>query len=146
MTLLWTTRPVRADDAAIISRHRYFNASTKEDVVAYERWVATRIERGIYTGILAELDGSVIAGAGAVILDWGPTRGEPTGLRARIVNAFTEPDWRRRGIARSLVQDVMRRCQKRDVQTFSLAATDDSAGLYRTLGFQPYAQEMILRP
>ena len=70
------------DDAAIIARHRYLDAGAKEDLVAYERWVATRIERGIYTGILAERDGGVIAGAGAVILDWGPTRGEPTGLRA----------------------------------------------------------------
>lgn len=146
MTSAWSTRPVRADDAATLARHRYFDAGTKEDLVAYERWVAARIERGIYTGVLAELDGGVIAGAGAVILDWGPTRGEPTGLRARIVNVYTEPDWRRRGIARGLVQVVMRRCQKRDIKTFSLATTDDSAGLYGSLGFEPYPQEMILRP
>jgi GNAT superfamily N-acetyltransferase len=146
MTITWTTRPVRADDAANIARHRYFDAGTKEDLVAYERWVATRIERGTYTGVLAEVEGSVVAGAGAVMLDWGPTRGEPTGLRARIVNVYTDPAWHRRGIARSLVQEVMRRCQKRDVKTFGLAATDESAGLYRLLGFAPYPQEMILRP
>lgn len=40
----------------------------------------------------------------------------------------------------------MRRCQKRNVQVFSLAATDDSAALYRSLGFEPYPSEMILRP
>lgn len=146
MTMLWTIRPARTDDAAIIARHRYLDAGAKEDLVAYERWVATRIERGIYTGVLAERDGGVIAGAGAVIQDWGPTRGEPTGLRARIVNVYTDPAWRRQGVARSLVQEVMRRCQKRDVQVFNLAATDDSAALYRSIGFVPYATEMILRP
>lgn len=146
MTTAWTTRPARADDAAIIARHRYFDAGTKDDLVAYERWVATRIKRSTYNGVLAELDGGVVAGAGAVMLDWGSTRGEPTGLRARIVNVYTDPAWRRRGIARSLVQEVVRRCQKRDVRTFGLAAIDESAGLYRSLGFESYPQEMILRP
>jgi ribosomal protein S18 acetylase RimI-like enzyme len=88
----------------------------------------------------------VIAGAGAVLLDWGPTRGEPSGLRGRLVNVYTDPAWRRQGVARNLVQEVMRRCQKREVQVFNLAATDDSASLYRSIGFVPYATEMILRP
>lgn len=145
MTRTWNTRPVRIEDAAIIARHRYFDAGSKDDLAAYERWVAARIERGNYTGVLAEDDHGVIAGAGAVLLDWGPTRGEPSGLRARIVNVFTDPEWRRRGIARSLVQDVMRRCQKRDVQVFGVASTADGEALYRALGFVPYPQEMILR-
>lgn len=137
---------MRVEDAAVIALHRYFDAGAKEDLAAYERWVAVRIERGTYAGVVAECDGLVMAGAGAVILDWGPTRGVSSGLRARIVNVYTEPDWRRHGIARSLVQDLIRRCQKRDVQTFSLAATADSAALYRSLGFEAYPQEMILRP
>lgn len=146
MTTPWTTRPVRIDDAATIARHRFADAGAKEDLMAYERWVAVRIERGTYGGVFAEADGAVVAGAGSVLLDWGPTRGEPTGLRARIVNVYTAPDWRRRGIARGLVQEVIRRCQKRDVQVFSLASTDDSAALYESLGFVRYPQEMILRP
>lgn len=44
MPLAWTTRPVRADDAPIIARHRYFDAGTKDDIAAYERWVAVRID------------------------------------------------------------------------------------------------------
>ena len=146
MPTIWNTRPVRVEDAAVIARHRYFDAGAKEDLAAYERWVATRIERGTYSGLLAEADGVVIAGAGAVLLDWGPTRGEPTGLRGRLVNVYTDPAWRRQGVARGLVQEVMRCCQKRDVQVFNLGATDDSAALYRSIGFVPYATEMILRP
>ena len=69
MTTKWTTRPVRAEDAGIIARHRYSDAGPKEDLNAYERWRTTRIDRGAYTGVLAELDDGVIAGAGAVVLD-----------------------------------------------------------------------------
>lgn len=86
---------------------------------------------------------SIRPGSGA---EGGPTRGEPTGLRGRIVHVYTDPAWRRQGIARSLVCEVMRRCRKRDVHVFSLAATNESAALYRSLGFVPYAKEMILRP
>jgi ribosomal protein S18 acetylase RimI-like enzyme len=146
MSTTWSTRPVRVEDAALIARHRYFCEAAKEDLAGYERWVAKRIERGVYTGVLAETELGAIAGAGCVVLDWGPTRGEPTGLRGRIVNVYTDPRWRRRGIARSLVQDVMGRCQKRGLQVFGLAATDDSADLYRSLGFDRYPREMILRP
>ncbi len=145
MPLSWTIRPVRVEDAPLIARHRYADAGTKEDLVAYERWVSARIERGTYFGVLAEIDGAVIAGAGAVLLDWGPTRGETTGLRARIVNVYTAPESRLLGIARQLVEEVIRRCQKRDVRVFSLAATDASAPLYEALGFVRYPQEMILR-
>ena len=67
-------------------------------------------------------------------------------MRARIVDVYTEPEWRRQSIARSLVQEVKRRCQKRDVQIFSLSSTDDSIGLYQSLGFVRGTQEMILRP
>lgn len=136
---------MRVEDAQLIAKHRYAEAGTKEDLVAYERWVSARIERGTYFGVLAEMEGGVVAGAGAVLLDWGPARGETTGLRARIVNVYTAPESRRRGMARKLVEEVIRRCQKRDVQVFSLAATDASAPLYEALGFVSYPQEMILR-
>lgn len=141
----WTPRPARRDDAAVIAVHRYAGAGTAQDLLAYERWVAPRIEQGGYAGVLAEVDGVVVAGAGAVMLDWGPTRGEPIGVRARIVNVFTAPAWRRRGLARSLVQALISQCQARQVQVFSLAATPDSAALYAALGFMRYPQEMILR-
>lgn len=56
--------------------------------------LAPRIEQGSYAGVLAEVDGIVVAGAGAVMLGWGPSRGEPIGVRKRIVNVVTAPAWR----------------------------------------------------
>lgn len=34
-----TIRTVRVEDAQLIAKHRYAEAGTKEDLVAYERWV-----------------------------------------------------------------------------------------------------------
>lgn len=145
MTNPWTVRAVRTGDAAIIALHRYHRGEPQTDIDAYAHWLPARIERGTYLGYVAEADGRVVGGAGAVLLDWGPTRGEASGTRARIVNVFTETDWRRQGIARTLVDRVMAMCADDGIRVFSLAASAEGAGMYRALGFVPYANEMILR-
>lgn len=145
MTKEWTLRAARAEDAPSIARHRYYRSEPDHDVHAYTAWLPMRIERGTYIGFVAEAAGHIVGGAGAVLLDWGPTRGEASGTRARIVNVFTDAQWRRRGIAKSLVDEVMATCTASGIRVFSLAASAEGAHLYRSLGFTPYADEMILR-
>lgn len=132
-------------DASCIAMHRYYRGEPAEDVEAYTTWVASRIERSTYLGYVAEVEGDIVAGAGATLLDWGPTRGDPNGLRARIVNVFTHPAWRNRGVATALVRAVMAACSDRGVATYSLASTSEGAALYGSLGFVPYPEEMIRR-
>jgi GNAT superfamily N-acetyltransferase len=141
----WTIRETRPGDAARIATHRYHRGEPQSDVDAYAQWLAPRIARGTYVGFVAELAGQPIAGAGAVLLDWGPIRGEPGGTRARLVNVFTEAAHRRQGLARALLQRVMDSCDARGIRVFNLAASSDGAPLYRVLGFVPYEGEMILR-
>ncbi|WP_200229571.1 GNAT family N-acetyltransferase [Rubrivivax gelatinosus] len=145
MTATWTARRASAGDASIIAKHRYFRDEPQQDLDAYAAWVVSRIERGTYIGFVAEAAGHVVGGAGAVLLDWGPTRGEASGTRARIVNVYTEEPWRKQGIARALVDKAMGACAEAGVRVFSLAASEDAAAMYRALGFVPYANEMILR-
>jgi GNAT superfamily N-acetyltransferase len=145
MTHSLTLRKARTDDAWTIAQHRYYRAEAREDVDAYAAWLPQRIERGTYIGCIAEYAGSVVAGAGAVLLDWGPTRGEASDTRARIVNVFTDEGWRKQGVARRLVEDVMAACSDLNIRVYSLAASADGDRMYRSLGFEPYANEMILR-
>jgi GNAT superfamily N-acetyltransferase len=143
-TQAWTIRPITGSDARVIAAHRYYRGEPQQDADAYSAWLPARIDSLAYIGFVAEASGTVIAGAGAVLLDWGPTRGNPSELRARIVNVFTQPAWRRQGIALVLVRQVMDACGSRGVNAFSLAASADGAAMYRALGFQPYAEEMVL--
>lgn len=145
MTKTWSVRAVRSDDAAIVAKHRYFQGEPQRDLDAYAAWLPSRIECGSYIGFVAKAAGRVVGGAGAVLLDWGPTRGEASGTRARIVNVFTEQPWRKQGIARTLVTRAMDACADVGVCVYSLAASPEAAGMYRALGFEPYANEMILR-
>ena len=146
MNSTWTVRQARPTDRHVVARHRYFKADDKaEDCDCYADWLHTRIGQEAYVGRLAICANEVIGGAGCVLLDWGPIRGTPSSLRARIVNVFTDPRWRRKGIARTLVSEVIGDCEQRGVRSFSLGATADAEDLYRALGFVRQESEMFLR-
>jgi GNAT superfamily N-acetyltransferase len=138
-------RPARPADANAIASHRYYRGEPAADVEAYAAWLPSRIETGTYLGFVAEATGAVVAGAGAVLLDWGPTRGDTAGVRARIVNVFVEPAWRRQGIATALMKATMAACSNAGARTLCLAASGDASAMYTALGFEPYPEEMILR-
>lgn len=142
----WSIRAVTADDAVAIALHRFDERPAPADAVAhYATWLRPRIEAGFYLGRLAVIDDRVIAGAGAVLLDWGPRRDSgAVHLLARINNVFTEPTWRRQGIAHALLRGVLGDCRARGIAYATLAATADGAALYRALGFAPKVDEMTL--
>jgi GNAT superfamily N-acetyltransferase len=139
-------RDVLAADAAVVTQHR-FEGSMEHPLErkAYESWVSARIRSGAYIGRVAEIEGRVVAGAGLVLLDWGPTRGNVGGVCGRVVAVFTEPAWRRRGLAGGLVEQVMDRAAEQGVRDFRLAASANGAMLYRGLGFRPYGAEMVFK-
>lgn len=142
----WTVRQARPTDRHAVARHRYFKADDNpENCDCYADWLQTRIGQDVYVGRLAICADEVIGGAGCVILDWGPSRGSVSPLRARIVNVFTDPRWRRRGIALTLVSQVIGDCQLRGISNFSLGATKDAEGLYRGLGFVRQETEMMFQ-
>ncbi|NEX62890.1 GNAT family N-acetyltransferase [Noviherbaspirillum sp. 17J57-3] len=112
---------------------------------AYAQWLKGAIVRGSYIGLFAESRNEVIAGAGMLLLQWGPTRGDSNPMRARIVNVWTRPDWRRNGIATDLVQNLLAQAEMIGIRTIGLASTPASEALYRSLGFESYLAEMVRR-
>ncbi|HEY8879925.1 MAG TPA: GNAT family N-acetyltransferase [Roseateles sp.] len=141
----WTLRPVQAGDAVQVAAHGCYRDEDAARRPAYAAWVGPRIEAGRYIGWLAVDGDAVLGGAGAVLLDWGPTRANPGGQMARIVNVFTVPALRGRGMARELLQAVMRQCEALGVREFNLGSTPEGRALYRSLGFEDYPAEMRRR-
>jgi GNAT superfamily N-acetyltransferase len=74
-----------------------------------------------------EIDGRIVATASLICywrkLGW-------------IGMVLTHPDFRRQGLARGLVTQVMERAGQFGVQTVKLDATDEGQGLYESLGFR----------
>lgn len=143
----WSVRPAEVKDCSIVAKHRYFDLrGTDEDRDNYCRWLIDSILGRTYLGHLAEVDNIIVAGAGLVMLDWGPTRGSPCSIRGRIVNVYCEPSMRRQGIATNLLGGLLESGRELGIANFILASTSDSKELYKSLGFQEYSAEMIFSP
>lgn len=139
-------RPVTSADALQIARHRYPDPSDVGEIGPYRLWVEGAISNDRYLGWLAESGGRVIGGAGLTLLDWGPTRGHPDPRRGRVVNVYTEPEWRRQGVALALLGRLLAEADALNLGLLSLGTSDQARSLYERLGFVPAGREMIRWP
>lgn len=138
-------RPAFPADALILAQHRYPGEADAAERPVYATWVADALERGVYAGFLAVTDGGeVVAGAGLALLEWGPSRGDSQPYRARVVNVWTHPDWRRQGLARELVTLCLQAAHGRGLTRVSLGTSEMGRALYEALGFRARGTEMEL--
>ena len=101
------------------------------------------LDNGTYLGWLAtSADGAVIGGAGVHIKPQLP-RVTHDGLRVAsgdvplVVNVYTEPLWRQRGVARALMHALMQWATENGHDRVVLHASDKGRKLYESLGFAP---------
>ena len=81
-------------------------------------------------------ESGVVAGAAGNVYVHPPGPRDLTTLRGHLYNVSTEPDFRRRGLARACVVALMDWFRDETaVGQVELHATDDGADLYRGLGF-----------
>lgn len=90
-------------------------------------------------------DGENFAGAGGIsYFQVMPTYHNPTGRKAYIMNMYTRPDYRRRGIALQTLDLLVEDAKVRGVTAISLEATDMGRPLYEKYGFIKMEHEMEL--
>jgi GNAT superfamily N-acetyltransferase len=100
---------------------------------------------GRYRGWLAETAaGDVVAGVGVAIHSWPGSPDDPNACRGIVINVYTDPAFRRRGIARRLMDTLIAWCRAEGFGGIALHATVHGRPLYEQLGFQP-TNEMRLR-
>jgi GNAT superfamily N-acetyltransferase len=136
-------------DAPLIARHRAQMFLDMGDITseeyellrrAAEPWLASHLASAAYVGWIVEHNGLVIAGGGAFIQDMGPRPGLlRCGRAAHVVNVFTERPYRRRGIARMLMNTMLEWCEAHSLDQVTLAASEEGRPLYESLGFTPYS-------
>ena len=73
-----------------------------------------------------------------------PTPGHPTGKRAHLMNVYTAPGCRRRGLARRLLTMLHREAERRGVTEITLDATDAGRQLYESMGYAASDECMVL--
>lgn len=147
-----TIRQARPDDAPLIAeqRRRMFldmgqdAAAVNAAHEAFLDWVRGALESGAYAGFLAEDDGRVVGGLGLLWQDWPPSPLYPDTRRAYLLNVYTAPEARGRGLATRLVRHALQFAHARGVRTVNLHASDAGRSVYQAQGFAP-TNELRLR-
>jgi len=73
-----------------------------------------------------------------------PTFHNPSGWKAYIMNMYTDPDYRRQGIAYKMLDLLVDEAKERGIRAISLEATAAGRPLYEKYGFVRMADEMEL--
>jgi GNAT superfamily N-acetyltransferase len=147
-------RPATAQDCSVILHHRRcmfqdMGEGSPEDldrmIEATAPWLERALSDGSYRGWLAEIfDNQVIAGGGVLVSSWPAGPYDPRTSRAVIINVYTEPEFRRIGLARRLMSLMIKTLKDEGFSSVMLHASDAGRPLYETLGFMP-TNEMRLR-
>jgi len=151
---MFETRNAVPGDEALIAAHRkaMFMAmgGMEESVLEIMRrnsepWLKRMIADGKYIGWIVSDDDQPIASAGLLLLDWPPHPFDPAGeIRGYLLNVFVDPAYRRRSLAKQLVEASMEEARRRGIRVLSLHASDAGRPLYDRLGFHP-TNEMLYR-
>jgi len=146
----YRVRLATAADAAVVAHHRVamfrdMGTLPDDDGAALEHssalYLGPAITAGDYRGWLVERDGVVVAGAGVIVRQLLPRPGYPGGGReAYVLNVYTEPAHRRRGLARSLMHTVLEWCRVEGLARVALTASDEGRRLYESLGFEAVSE------
>ena len=113
-------------------------------IAAFRPWLRHRMEQGEYLAWLATAtDGSVAAGLGLWLMDWPPHMVGPGSRRGNILNVYTNPESRRQGLARRLMEAALDWCRANRIRSVILHSSNDGRPLYEKLGFR-HTNEMRL--
>ena len=99
---------------------------------------------GNQTTSVALKNGDAVACASMSYIEMMPTFSHPTGNRGHLMNVYTSAGYRRRGIARKLVQMLIDEAKGKGVTEISLDATDSGRPLYEALGFCASDESMVM--
>ena len=153
MTEKFRIRRATVQDADIIAWHRArmfqdmgevsgnaFETLRAKAQARLEDW----LERGDYIGWVASPVAKpqiIVGGAGVQLQPILPrpmsTSAVGEGRQGTIVNVFTESEWRRRGVAALLLEEIIEWSRKEGLDRLVLHASEEGRALYDRLGFVP---------
>ncbi|HZC04721.1 MAG TPA: GNAT family N-acetyltransferase [Ktedonobacterales bacterium] len=118
-------------------RHPDIQADYAAYLAAARQDIHAEIERGAHVAFLAETEGEVVACA--ILIWWTmlPTLTVPHRKRGYVSSVYTAPAWRRRGVARQLMEQLIARAREMGMQRLVLWASDMGRPLYLDQGFEP---------
>ncbi|HUR26371.1 MAG TPA: GNAT family N-acetyltransferase [Candidatus Thermoplasmatota archaeon] len=160
--MAWTLRRATTKDLPTLVRHRDAMwiemgrvAPTENDPTskAYGKWLLARMKLGTLTAFIVQDDsiegkpGPVLASGAVWIQDVQPRPGHPLTMWGYILSVYTEPQARRRGLARAIVDACIQHATEAGCTRCCLHASKEGRPLYTQLGFEATEEMWLdLRP
>jgi GNAT superfamily N-acetyltransferase len=135
-------RAATLDDIEALVHHRiamFQDMRVPLDVAAVEAtfrpWLIDMMPKGLYRAWVVESAGAVIAGGGITILPWPPGPRYLGGRLAFVYNVYTEPQHRRQGLGRMVMEAIHSWCRDERIGSLALNASRFGQSMYESLGY-----------
>ena len=87
---------------------------------------------------------AIIATSGVSFLEVPPSFGNISGKEAYVMNMYTEPDFRKKGIGTQLLDLIIDEISEKDIKKIRLHTTEIGKPIYLKKGFKDSNSEMVL--
>ena len=139
-------RETTLDDAPEVMQHRRLmfrdmgygdEAALDAMQASSEPFLRARMQEGTYRGWLAQTaEGGVAGGGGVLLHPWVTNPRDSNPMRAYLLNVYIYQEFRRKGVARRLMEEMVNWCRAQGFATVWLHASDEGRPLYESMGFK----------
>ncbi|TET29452.1 MAG: GNAT family N-acetyltransferase [Candidatus Heimdallarchaeota archaeon] len=120
----------------------------KDRVDEYREVMSNYLEKemssGNFIAWLAIANNGIIATSGLITIQRVPQLWNMSGKEAYIMNMYTKPKWRNKGIGTAILEKLVEEAKNRDIIAIKLYATPMGKPLYEKRGFKVGQPEMYL--
>lgn len=110
---------------------------------SYEYYLKA-LKNNTHIAYLVFNENSIVGSGGISFFQVMPTYHNPNGYKAYIMNMYTHPDYRRRGIAYKMLDILVNEAKSKGINAISLEATEMGRPVYEKYGFVQMKNEMEL--
>ena len=119
--------------------------SEEELSTSLREYLYKNINNDSFVAWLAISNGEIVATSGLCFFEITPGFTLIDGKIAYILNIYTLPEWRGKGIGKQVFDHVLQEAVSRGYKRISLHASDDGRPIYEKFGFRLTGDEMELR-
>jgi len=120
------------------------NIDNKTIAEANREYFLDNLPNGRFMSWIAEINREIVGASGLLIYQRPPVAGNISGLEGYIMNMYTIPEMRGRGVASLLVEAIINYVKSTEAKRIFLHAAPTVQALYKKHGFQKTGSEMEL--
>jgi GNAT superfamily N-acetyltransferase len=144
-------RRATANDAEVLTRLRLDmqtelgNAHATQWAEVNQSYFERKMASEDFVAFVAEDGREIVATSGIVVYEAPPTGGNPTGIEGYIMNMYTAPEYRGKGLAGALLDRLVEYVRARGGRRLWLRTSEMGRGVYARAGFRENEDYMQLR-